>query len=85
MLLRPESRALGQVLLYHHRATTSQHPPSETPNIRRYLLTYNVLADILPNLYTRFGSCRRVVIQFEGKEPEGAPQAARPIRAPLAF
>jgi hypothetical protein len=43
MAMRPESRALGQVLLDHHRTTTSQYPPTEKPNIEHYLLAYNTL------------------------------------------
>jgi hypothetical protein len=41
--LRAESRALGQVLLDHHRQITSKYPPGEKLVIEHYLLPYNVL------------------------------------------
>ncbi len=43
--LRPESRALGQVLLDQHHRATIEHPPGKNLVIKHYILPYNVLCD----------------------------------------
>jgi hypothetical protein len=47
-IMRPESRALGQALLNHHRQKISQYPPQpgRRLNVDRYVIPYGDLCSI---------------------------------------
>lgn len=56
--MRPESKALGQTLLDHHRRMVSQHPPGRSPILGRYTIRYGELCSRagLPHLTRIVGS-----------------------------
>jgi hypothetical protein len=43
--MKPESRALGQALLDHHRLVTKQHPPGKKILPSHYTIRYGVLCN----------------------------------------
>ena len=55
--MRAESRALGEALLQHHRAITTQKPPGKRILITAYTIRYGVLCDRakLPHLVRMVG------------------------------
>jgi hypothetical protein len=57
-VMRTEARALGQALLDHHRAITTQHPPGKRLITAKYTIRYGVLCDRarLPHLVRIVGA-----------------------------
>jgi hypothetical protein len=55
--MRPEARALGEALLQHHKAITTQKPPGKRILTTTYTIRYGVLCDRakLPHLVRMVG------------------------------